>query len=173
MAIQSYKDRRLSRFGSPQSLPVPDGFDYHEDHAFCHPLTGKQHWGTVVVTSQLLQQSGGPILLRAGRHYGPHRGFGIRHIWQERGHDLARFGYPSIYDVPRFVSDVIVDGAIVVCEFNEMAGHHRLIVLRGRKGCVVLAAFPDLNNEDEIFYSVVTAYRNRATNGRAVAVVRA
>ncbi len=50
-----------------------------------------------------------------------------------------------------------------------MKGDERLIVLRGRKGCVVLSAWPI--GEVEIYYSVVTAYRNRTPNGKAVAVI--
>ncbi len=93
----------------------------------------------------------------------------MRHIWEERVHDLIKWGYPTFYDVPRFVSDIIVAGTNNVCEFDAMKGYERLIVLRVRKGCVVLAAWPI--GEGEIYYSVVTAYRNRTPNGKAVAVI--
>lgn len=50
-----------------------------------------------------------------------------------------------------------------------MKGNERLIVLRGRKGCAVLAAWPI--GDGQLYYSVVTAYRNRAPNGKAVGVI--
>lgn len=159
----------MSRFKAPPPQAIPLEFDHHEDFNIAHPTTGLESWGLVKVTSQLLQQPGGDIYLRAGKHIGPHKGFGVRHIWQERGHDLVKWGYPTVYDVPRFVSDIIVHGTNIVCEFDSMKGNERLIVLRGRKGCAVLAAWPI--GDDQLYYSVVTAYRNRTPNGKAVGVI--
>ncbi|WP_290877529.1 hypothetical protein, partial [Aquabacterium sp.] len=159
----------MSRFKAPPPHPIPVEFNHHEDFNIAHPLTALDSWGAVKVTSQLLNQPGGDIYLRAGKHIGPHKGFGVRHIWLERGHDLVKWGYPTIYDVPRFVSDIIVHGTTIVCEFNAMSGYDRLMVLRGRKGCAVLAAWP--LPDDRVYYSVVTAYRNRAPNGKAVGVI--
>lgn len=160
----------MSRFKAPPPQPIPATFDHHEDHHIVHPVTGLACWGIVEVTSTLLNQPGGEIYLRAGKHIGPHKGFGMRHIWQERGHDLIKWGYPTFDDVPRFVSEIIVHGTNIVCEFDSMGGYQRVVVLRGRMGCAVLA--PWSNGDDGLFYSVVTAYRNRATNGKAVARVR-
>lgn len=67
------------------------------------------------------------------------------------------------------MSDIIVHGTSIVCEFDSMKGNERLIVLRGRKGCAVLAAWPI--GDGQLYYSVVTAYRNRAPNGKAVGVI--
>lgn len=159
----------MSRFKAQPPEPIPSDFNHHEDSNIIHPVTGLECWGNVKVTSQHLQQPGGAIYLRAGKHMGPHKGFGVRHIWKERGHDLIKWGYPSFYDVPRFVADIIVHGTTIVCEFDSMASHERLIVLRGRKGCAVLSAWP--LGGGEVYYSVVTAYRNRAPNGKAVALV--
>lgn len=156
----------MSRFKPPPTpSTIPSTFTHHEDHPVLHPVTGLASWGAVVVTSQRFEQAGGEIFLRAGKHIGPHKGFGVRHIWMERGHELITWGYPTIDDVPRFVSDIIVHGTNVVCEFNEMKGLHRVIAIRGRKGCAVLAPW---EKAGEVFYSVVTAYRNRTPNGAAV-----
>jgi hypothetical protein len=158
----------LSRFQQPYAKQIPAEFDFHEDHCLAHPLTGLECWALVEVTSQLLQQPGGGIYLRAGKHIGPHKGFGVRHIWQERGHDLVKWGYSTFEDVPRFVSDIIVHGANIVCEFDGMADQ-RVVVLRGKKGAAVLA--PWSNGKGGLIYSVVTAYRNRTPNGKMVARV--
>ncbi|MBT0719653.1 hypothetical protein HGT71_15525 [Rosenbergiella epipactidis] len=156
----------MSRFKPVDVPPIPEDFLHHEDMNFPHPVTGEVCWGYVRVTSQHLNQPGGPIYLRAGKHIGPHKGFGIRHIWEQHGADLIRGGYRTFNDVPRFVSDIIVDGANIVCEFNAMKSHDRLIILRGRKGRVILSAWS--NGDDEFYYSVVTAFRNGASNGTAV-----
>lgn len=161
----------MSRFKAVPPQPIPASFNHHEDFNIIHPVMGGDRWAMVKVTSQLLDQPGGPIFLRAGKHIGPHQGFGVRHIWLERGHDLVKWGYKTFYDVPRFVADIIVHGSTVVCEFDKMKGHDRLIVLRGRKGCAVLAAWSKSDGSME--YSVVTAYRNRTPNGKAVAVIEA
>jgi len=159
----------VSRFKASPPQPIPAEFDHHEDFKICHPITGLENWGLVKVTSKKLLQPGGEIYLKAGKHYGPHHGFGIRHIWEERGHDLIKWGYPSFNDVPRFVSDIIVHGATIVCEFAEMKGYYRLVVTRSRKGFAVLEA--RAANANQVYYSVVTAYRNRSANGTAVAIV--
>ncbi len=93
----------------------------------------------------------------------------MRHIWEETWNYIIIWCYPTFYDVQRFVSDIIVPGNNIVCEFDALKGDARLLVLRGRNGCVVLSAWPI--GEGEIYYSVVTAYRNRTPNGKAVAVI--
>ena len=160
----------MSLFKAHPPQPIPASFNHHEDHRIVHPLTGLACWGMVDVTSQHFTQPGGAIYLRAGKHIGPHKGFGIRHIWMERGHDLIKWGYPTFEDVPRFVADIIVHGTGIVCEFDKMGDYQRVIVLRGRKGAAVLAPWPE--SEGGLYYSVVTAYRNRAPNGKAVAKVK-
>jgi hypothetical protein len=159
----------VSRFKTPQPEPVPAEFDHHQDFNICHPITDLESWGLVNVTSQQLQQPGGHIYLRAGKHSGLNSGFGVRHIWMQHGHELIKWGYPTFYDVPRFVSDIIVHGTTLVCEWRAIKGYERLIVLRGRNGCAVLELRS--HGADEDYYSVVTAYRNRAPNGKAVGVV--
>lgn len=119
----------MSRFKAPPPQAIPVEFDHHEDFNILHPATGLDCWGLVKVTSQLLQQPGGEIYLRAGKHIGPHKGFGVRHIWQERGHDLIKWGYPTVYDVPRFVADIIVHGTNIVCEFDSMKGNELLALM--------------------------------------------
>ena len=160
--------------GKNHFFEVPAEFNHHHDLFMPHPVTGDQYWGQVKVTSRHLTQPGGPIILRAGRHIGPHKGFGIRHIWTERGRELQKWGYNSIHDVPDFVSKIIQDKAQIVCEFSSMYEYERLIVMRSRNGCVVLEARSEIRNGDEetqLLYSVVTAYRGRNPNGQSVGIV--
>lgn len=160
--------------GRYHRLEIPPEFNHHHNHQIPHPITGHEHWGKVKVTSKHLTQPGGPIILRAGKHIGPHKGFGIRHIWAERGQELQTWGYPSIYTVPNFINEIIQDKAKIVCEFNAMRVNERLIVMKGRKGCVVLEAreeIPKNNEEPELLYSIVTAYRGRNPSGQLVATI--
>ncbi len=159
----------MSRFKALPPQKVPAEFVYNEDYNISHPLTGLECWGDVKGTTHLLSHAAAVIYLRAGKHIGPHKGVGVRHIGEERGHDVINWRYQTFYDVPRFVSDIIVRGTNIVCEFAAMKGYERLIVLRGPKGGVVLSAWPI--GEWEIYYSFVTAYRNRTPNGKAVAVI--
>ncbi len=150
----------------PQTEPAE--FVYHDDFNIAHPIKWLECWGVVKVTSLLLSQPGGVIQLRAGKDIGPHNGIGERHIWEERGHDLLKWGYPTFYDVPRFVADIIVPGTNIVCECDALKGYERLMVLRGRKGCVVLSAWTI--GQGEIYYSVVTDYRNITPKVKALAL---
>ncbi len=104
----------MSRFKAlpPQTLPAQ--IVCHEVLNISHPLTWLECWGVVNVKSQLLSQTGGVIYLRAGKHIGPHKGFGVRLIWEERGHDLLKWGYPTFYDVARFGAVSIVTGTNIV-----------------------------------------------------------
>ncbi len=132
----------MSSFKALPPQTVPAEFVYHEAFNIAHPLTGHEWWGVVKVTSQILSQHGGGIYLRAGKHIGPHNGFGVRQIWEERGHDQKKWAYPTIFDDPRIVSAMIVPASNIVGEFDEMKGYERLIVLSGRKGSVVRSAWP-------------------------------
>ncbi|MBA0219811.1 hypothetical protein H0248_21155 [Pectobacterium brasiliense] len=152
-------------------MEIPADYVFHENHNILHPVNNTEHWGEVKITSKQFNQLGGKIFLRAGKHIGPHKGFGVRHIWSERGAKLTQWGFPTIHDVPRFVSEIIVHQAGIVCEFPEMGGYHRVVVLRGRKGCAVLAAFDNPNDGGSLIYSVVTAYRNINPNGTLVAQI--
>ncbi len=82
----------MSRFLALPPQTVPAEFVYHEDFNIANPLRVLECWGVVKVTSELMSQPGGVIYLRAGKHIGPHKGFGVRHNWEERGHDLIKCG---------------------------------------------------------------------------------
>ena len=126
----------------------------------------------VKITSRNLHQLGGPIVLKAGRHKGPHRGFGVRHIWAERGRELTKYGYPTIHDVAVYVASIIANKASIMCEFNGMGSNQRLIVMKGRAGCVILEGFNIPNDSQQLMYSVVTAFKGKNPEGQIVGTVQ-
>ncbi|MCY1313845.1 hypothetical protein D9M70_644100 [compost metagenome] len=112
---------------------------------------------------------GGEIYLRAGKHFGPHRGFGVNHIWAERGHELPRWGCKTIHDLPRYLASIITHNAPIVCEFHQTREGYRLTILKGAKGCVILAPW---ESEGENFYSIVTTYKHHRAHGTEVGRVQ-
>ena len=111
----------------------------------------------------------GEIKLRHGEHKGPNRGFGVTHIWAEHAKELTDKGYVNIDDVAKYLSDLIGPGSPIYCEFNSMRGNHRIAVLRSSVGVVFLEQKSDAYNN--IFYSVVTAFRKTKAHGTRIGSV--
>ena len=107
----------------------------------------------------------GDIFLRAGKHSGPNRGFGVRHIWAEHESELAKLGYGTVDDVARFVSDIIRPGVPIYCEFNHPGGKHRTTVLKSSLGVVILEPKEAPETDSGWIYVVVTAYTRRKAHG--------
>lgn len=109
--------------------------------------------------------SAGDIFLRAGRHTGPNRGFGVRHIWAEHKTELTRLGYGTVEDVACFVRDVIRPGSPIYCEFNHPGGKHRPTVLKSSLGIAILEPREAVETDSGWIYVVVTAYTSRKAHG--------
>lgn len=133
--------------------------DLHCDAFILHPVTGHQSFGYVPeIKSRGIALPEGHIYLRAGRHIGPNKGYGVKHIWDEHGHELPRWGCKTVNDVAAYVASIIVHKAPIYCEFHQTKNGYRIAVLRSSKGFVILE--PILNKHQEFeFYSVVTAYK--------------
>lgn len=107
----------------------------------------------------------GDIYLRVGRHTGPNRGFGVRHIWAEHEQELTKLGYGTVDDVARFVRDIIRPGAPIYCEFNNAGGKHRPTVLKSALGIAVLEPREAPDTDSGWIYVVVTAYTRKTAHG--------
>lgn len=114
----------------------------------------------------------GDIFLRVGRHIGPNRGFGVRHIWAEHERELTEWGYTTVNDVARFVRDIIQPGAPIYCEFSNPAGRHRVAVLRSALGIVFLEPREASETVSGWIYVVVTAFTRRTAHGVLVGRVQ-
>ena len=108
-------------------------------------------------------------MLRYGEHIvKSNRGFGIIHIWERHNLELQKIGYTNIDEVARYVSDIIITGTPIYCEFEDIRGNHRATVIRGNLGAAILE---QKTNNNMIFYSVVTAFTNAKPRGTQIARV--
>lgn len=132
-----------------------------------NPKTGNLEFGflhEIVKPTQKIRIEPGNIYLRFGEHIGKNHGFGMRHIWIEHRSELIRLKYLTEDDVPRFVSDIIVPGAIIHVEDVK-----RPTILRSSKGIAIL----ELKRVGEVFeYSVVTAYTRKTAYGSIVGSIQ-
>jgi hypothetical protein len=105
----------------------------------------------------------GEIYLKQGEHRGINRGFGAEHIWEAHKKQLITLGYNSIEDVSKFISNIIRLKAPIHCEFDNIRGKHRISVITSSIGVAYLEERHDGNND--VFYSVVTAFLTKKTHG--------
>lgn len=148
----------MSKPHNPITSPVYTS-ELHQDDFILHPVTGHPSFGYVPeMISKGTTLPAGHIHLRAGRHFGLNRGYGVNHIWDEHAHELPKWGCKTINDVAAYVASVIIHRAPIYCEFHQTKNGYKVTVLRSSKGYVVLE--PIVNEDQELqFYSVVTAYR--------------
>lgn len=111
---------------------------------------------------------GGEIYLRAGEHFGPNRGYGVRHVWEAHQADLVKLDCMSIDGVPAHIARMIVPGAPIYCEFRQQKGGQRVAVLKTAMGTLIL----EPRNERRGFgYYVITWYPQRRAHGTLVGKV--
>ncbi len=152
---------------SPVYIP-----ELHKDDYIAHPQTQQQSFGYVPpMRCQSILLPEGHIYLRAGRQIGRNKGYGVRHIWEQHGHELPSWGCRTVDEVATYVASVIVHKAPIYCEFHQTKNGYRIAILRSAKGVVILE--PIVNENVRLaFYSVVTAYRiNRRGHGTQVGKV--
>lgn len=129
---------------------------------------GDECFGTIGEASKFELREGG-IFLRAGAHFGPNKGFGVRHIWEAHKADLQPFGCESIEQVSAFVASVVTVGSLVYCEFNDPRGNHRVTILRNKLGSLILE--PRDERHRGFGYYVVTWYPSNRPKGTLVSKV--
>lgn len=109
----------------------------------------------------------GPIRLKYGKHFGPHRGYGISHIWAEHWRHIDD-PHAASAAVIEHVTQIIHTGASIHCEFSQLKGAPRTMVCRGAHGIAILQESAD--GRGTAYYSVVTAFRGKANGPRIGAV---
>lgn len=108
----------------------------------------------------------GIIQLRVGKHIAPNKGFGIKHIESEHKKEILELGFQSVSE---FVRAIIVENAKIFCEFSDLRGNHRPIILKSNIGIVVLE-HKSIGNSS--IYSVVTAYRRNNAHGIQIGTIK-
>jgi hypothetical protein len=108
------------------------------------------------------------IHLPMGRHIGPNRGFGVRHIWAEHRIEMVQAGFHSEAEVPLYLLEIVQAGTPL---FFEGASWHqtRLMAVRSARGTAVIE-FRD--RREGPVWSVVTAFSGAKTHGTRVGTVR-
>jgi hypothetical protein len=108
------------------------------------------------------------VRLFQGKHIGPHRGFGARHIWQEHGEALVRLGVAEEANVAQFVEKIVRAGTPL---FYEGASWRttRLMAVRTASGQAILEFRAQ---REGAIWSVVTAFPGTKTHGTRVGTVR-
>lgn len=136
-----------------------------------HPHTGSQYFGYVpLIEHKWGTIASGPIELRVGRY----RHFGLNHIWFRhqpeilKHHRCTQDGLTNedkVALVQKFVADIVRPGVPIHCEFESIAGQHRVQVLRSSAGIAALQPKPFNNG---MTYSVITAYKKGYAEGGRV-----
>ncbi|EPM79237.1 hypothetical protein A3SO_07175 [Pseudomonas syringae pv. actinidiae ICMP 19072] len=93
---------------------MPTAYDFStldKDYCIPHPTSGELSFGYIsMYESRNLTLPGGEIYLRVGKHFGFSSGFGVNHIWQGHGHQLAKSGCKTIQDASAFVAGILSAG---------------------------------------------------------------
>ena len=109
-----------------------------------------------------------PVFLFEGRHVGPNRGFGARHIWVEHELELNRLGFRQEGDVAAFVATILRERTPIYFEGTSFRST-RVLAVRARTGTAIM----ELRQRTEgSIWSVVTAFSGTKTHGTLVGTVR-
>lgn len=134
-----------------------------------NPVTGEFSFGLIPA----LRLAGfdcpeSPVHLPVGRHVGPNRGFGVKHIWTEHKIEIMRVGYAAETDVPHYVLDMLRPGTPLFFEGQGWRAT-RLMAVRSSLGTVIMEF--RAQREGPI-WAVVTAFSGTKTHGTRVGTVR-
>lgn len=143
--------------------------NYKKNDTINNPRTGTPVFGMFPnIVYQNTELEAGPIYLRYGQHLGPHRGFGLCHIWHEHKKEIQQATKSPLLTVeeaveviPEYIAGLLIRGAPIHSEFDQKA---RCMVVRIRKGIVLLE--PHKDGQAETFYSIITAYGGQAQGPR-------
>jgi hypothetical protein len=109
----------------------------------------------------------GEIRLPVGRHFGPHKGFGAKHIWAEHALEMHKSGFGSYDQVPAYVASIVKAGARLHFEGQVTRGQ-KLTALRSTEGIAILEF---RKATDYGYWSIVTTYSRRNANGTLIGKV--
>jgi hypothetical protein len=111
----------------------------------------------------------GEIRLFHGRHTGPNRGFGAKHIWAEHEREMVAAGFPDFGSVAGYVATIVREGTPV------FFGDHnwrtlRAMAVRSRTGTAIVEHRTPRGEDPH--WSVITAFSGTKTHGTRVGTVR-
>ncbi|MBP0578986.1 hypothetical protein J8I29_06695 [Labrys sp. LIt4] len=109
---------------------------------------------------------GGEIYLTRGKHVGPNKGFGAKHIWAEHEKEIRAAGFDREELVPDYVAQIVCEGTPIHFEGGHI--QLRLIAVRGKSGTAILEW---RTPRGEAFWAVVTAFSANKKHGTRVGTV--
>lgn len=133
-----------------------------------HPTNGQHAFGIVPDAKwrDVLFPSGN-IYLPRGKHTGPNRGFGARHIWAEHAKEMRAIGLETEDDVPAYVARIVCARTPLYFE-GALWTKTRLMAVRGVSGTAILEL---IKGRHETFWSIVTAYSANKKHGSQIGTV--
>lgn len=109
-----------------------------------------------------------PIHLAVGKHFGPHSGFGVEHIWAEHKAEIIEDGFAHKDLVPDYVQGILTVPSLVYFEDRKLP-RTRVNTVRIATGTVILEYVRTIINKVETpHWNVITAYSNTRTAGVVV-----
>lgn len=96
----------------------------------------------------------GHIYVPIGKHIGPNRGFGARHIWAEHQKEMSALSLETEDLVPAYVARIVCVGTPLYFGDDHFT-KTRLMAVRGASGTAILEL---REGRDETFWSIVTAF---------------
>jgi hypothetical protein len=103
-----------------------------------------------------------------GKHLGPSRGFGARHIWAEHRTEMGKAGFLEEQDVALYVLSIMRAGTPLIFEGASWRVT-RVMAVRAAAGTAILEF---REQREGAIWSVVTAYSGTKTHGTRVGTVR-
>lgn len=133
-----------------------------------NPATQDYSFGSVPSNLKCKEASlllSGPIYLTVGKHIGVNHGFGARHIWEGHHDHMARLGFLTYDDVPKYVCRIVCRGAKLHYEGGSIK---RIRLTAVRTGIAILEL---KHGSDGPYWSIVTAYASNKKHGTLVGTV--
>ena len=111
------------------------------------------------------------MYLLFGAHWAKNKGYGYVHIlkehWREFRLPSADASPASVKVVANFVATILTRKTSVFCEFSGHYGDCRPIIVKAKKGAVVLQLRVDEPSGEE-YYSIVSAFTNPNVHGQGI-----
>jgi hypothetical protein len=95
----------------------------------------------------------GPVSLQEGKHWGPNKGHGFQHVWQEHFAAIADRGEAEV-QVFAFLRAILISGASI--HYEPPNQDRATISVRSPVGLVIVQANSDARNAT--VYRIVTAF---------------
>lgn len=135
-----------------------------------NPLTGTPLFGHFPeIASPRISFEPGPIYLRYGEHFGPNRGYGLVHIWQEHFRS-APSAMEALPDAARLLNRGLQPRSTIHYEYGVGRAADRSTVLRSAAGIAILEK--RLDGLNKVFYAIVTAFPGKNANGPVIGAIQ-